>query len=193
MDKRILKTKRALKDAMLRLLQKKNLESITATEICQEALTSRNTFYNYYSDKYALMEDCFYDLGQDVMKRFDVLQQQDAPQDRTVAKGFQNLIDAVMDAEDSYNGIPILTSFDLGSMYYRFLMQSLARIEEKYKEKYHDLLAPGYDYKQINAFLVLGIWGFIHANPSMSKEEIRTRTKRLAADLANSPIFADRS
>ena len=41
-----------------------------------------------------------------------------------------------------------------------------------------------------HAFVVLGVYGFIHGNPTLSKEEIRTRTKRLAADLAESRIFA---
>lgn len=191
MDKRIMKTKRALKDAMLKLLREKNLESITATEICQEALTSRNTFYNYYSDKYALLQDCFVDLAADVEQRFDVYQSENNP-DCGLSQAFQNLVDAFLDAEVDYDAIKVLSSFDLGSMYYRFLVQSLAKLEEKYERRYNSLLAPGYDYKQINAFVVLGFWGFIHANPSLSREEIRAQTKRLAADLAQSKCFVQR-
>ncbi len=174
---------------LLKLLKEKSLESISTTEICQEALTSRNTFYNYYSDKYALVQDCFADLEADVAKRFESYQSENNA-GGSLTLTFQNLVDALMDAEGSYDGTRILSSFDPGSMYFRFMMQGLAKLEAKYELRNNSMLTSGYDYKQLNAFVVLGVYGFIHGNPTLSKEEIRTRTKRLAADLAESRIFA---
>ena len=57
MDKRIMKTRKGLKDALLCLLEEHSFEEITVTEICEHARTGRLTFYKYYSDKNELMRE----------------------------------------------------------------------------------------------------------------------------------------
>lgn len=54
-DIRIVKSKRAIVQAMVALLQKKSFTKISVNDICQEALVSRSTFYVHFEDKYALM------------------------------------------------------------------------------------------------------------------------------------------
>lgn len=48
-DRRILKTKRAIYEALVELMQKKKLNSITVTELAAAANINRKTFYTYYS------------------------------------------------------------------------------------------------------------------------------------------------
>lgn len=48
-DRRILKTKRAIYEALVELMQKKKLNSITVTELSAAANINRKTFYTYYS------------------------------------------------------------------------------------------------------------------------------------------------
>lgn len=55
-DKRTVKTERAIRDAFLALLRKKEIGQVTVNDICQTALISRNTFYGHYADKYLLVE-----------------------------------------------------------------------------------------------------------------------------------------
>lgn len=55
-DIRIIKTKRNIEQAFMVLLNKKTFRSITIQDICEEALTSRSTFYLHYLDKYDLLE-----------------------------------------------------------------------------------------------------------------------------------------
>lgn len=50
-DSRIIRSKRDLADALEKLLQEKNLDDITITEIAEEAMVSKNTFYNNFLDK----------------------------------------------------------------------------------------------------------------------------------------------
>ena len=69
MDKRIMKTRKGLKNALLCLLDDHPFEEITVTEICEQARTGRLTFYKYYSDKNELMRDCFQDLQEEIMDR----------------------------------------------------------------------------------------------------------------------------
>jgi len=51
MDKRIQRTKKAIIDAFLRLLQKKEFFEISITDITTEAMVARPTFYLHYKSK----------------------------------------------------------------------------------------------------------------------------------------------
>lgn len=48
-DKRVKYTKIFLKEALLKLMQKKRVDKITPTELCREADINRNTFYAHFS------------------------------------------------------------------------------------------------------------------------------------------------
>lgn len=65
-DLRVVKTKRNIKGAFLKLLQTTNLENIQVMDICTEAACSRNTFYTHYYNKYelyqALCDECVKNL-----------------------------------------------------------------------------------------------------------------------------------
>ena len=50
-DKRIIRTKHNLKDAMIRMLSIEDFEHISVTELCKEAKVSRITFYSHSRDK----------------------------------------------------------------------------------------------------------------------------------------------
>lgn len=56
-DLRIIKTKRALFDALINLMKNKSFEEIKVSDICTEALVNRSTFYAHYNDKYELLMD----------------------------------------------------------------------------------------------------------------------------------------
>lgn len=61
-DKRIRRTKKAIREALLRLMQTKPVARVTAAELCREADINRNTFYAHYStpeDVLAEIEDEF--------------------------------------------------------------------------------------------------------------------------------------
>ncbi len=47
-NQRVAVTKRMIKEGLMRLLEKKPLEKINITELCQEAGINRTTFYRYY-------------------------------------------------------------------------------------------------------------------------------------------------
>ena len=56
MDKRVMKTRRAIHSAMTRLLTLKPIEEITVTELADAAEINRKTFYNYYNSVYMVAE-----------------------------------------------------------------------------------------------------------------------------------------
>jgi len=55
-DLRIIKTRKAITDAMSKLLETQNFKHITVSDLCEEALVSRATFYVHFEDKYALLQ-----------------------------------------------------------------------------------------------------------------------------------------
>jgi AcrR family transcriptional regulator len=55
-DPRILRSRRMLMDALVRLLTKKEFEDVSVQEIADEATLNRATFYLHYPDKNALLQ-----------------------------------------------------------------------------------------------------------------------------------------
>ena len=58
-DLRIVKTKKILFNSLLNLMKIKNFEKIKISDICEESLVNRSTFYAHYEDKYELLIDLF--------------------------------------------------------------------------------------------------------------------------------------
>lgn len=69
-DLRIQKTRRDLRKSIMDLIKVKSIDSMTVTEICNNALINRMTFYKYYEDKYQLLEDAVLDIMDDLTKNF---------------------------------------------------------------------------------------------------------------------------
>lgn len=62
MDKRVQRSKKVLKDAMLALLNEKEFSKITVLELVKRADINRSTFYFHYYSKDELMEEMIDDL-----------------------------------------------------------------------------------------------------------------------------------
>ena len=56
-DRRVKKTKAAIRSAFLSLLQKKNMDEITVTELAREANIERKTFYLHYNNITDVIEE----------------------------------------------------------------------------------------------------------------------------------------
>lgn len=50
-------TKRMMKDALLELMQKQDLASISVTALCDAADVNRSTYYNYYTNPSDLLHE----------------------------------------------------------------------------------------------------------------------------------------
>ncbi len=56
-DKRIIKTKKAVRTALIELMSKKDLVDITVSELAKKANINRKTFYSHYPNVQAVFED----------------------------------------------------------------------------------------------------------------------------------------
>lgn len=55
-DRRITRSKKALRDALIALMEERGFDSITVGDLCARADLNRGTFYNHYQDKEDLLE-----------------------------------------------------------------------------------------------------------------------------------------
>lgn len=67
-DLRVIKTKRLLHGTLLNLLKGNSFEMIKVSDICNEAMINRSTFYAHYNDKYELLVDVINTLKQKLIE-----------------------------------------------------------------------------------------------------------------------------
>ena len=74
-DKRVIRTKKAIKAALFKILETKDLSAVTITELTQKANVNRRTFYTHYRNIADILNDIEEDLIAALTKllqRFDV-------------------------------------------------------------------------------------------------------------------------
>ena len=77
MDRRVIKTKKAIKKAFFTLLADKDVNEISVTDISRLADINRKTFYNYYTGVYQLvdeLEDDIINKIQTTLKETDIIE-----------------------------------------------------------------------------------------------------------------------
>src|SRR5512146_975070 len=95
-DRRVQRTRQALREALLSLMKEKNYNAITVEEITAHANLGRTTFYLHYQDKEALLLEKFADLIHELVREISQVsvlewqQQQKIPQ-RPVLMIFQHV------------------------------------------------------------------------------------------------------
>ena len=50
-DRRILRSKRALRDALIELMEERSFDGFSVNDLCERADLNRGTFYNHFRDK----------------------------------------------------------------------------------------------------------------------------------------------
>ena len=192
-DTRITKTKRNIKKTLIEMMNATPFEKITVTQLCNQANTSRITFYTYYSDKYDLLEAVFVDLSQELHSLYEE-KQKDNP-DSDPALGFHNMLDSFLDLYFKYNcfvsHLNLQKDPTMQLSYFRYMVENTMKIFAEYK----DLCPVQYDVRSFSIFLVTGFWGYIRlGHPMKASGEDRRRVYEdahsLLADLLASPAFA---
>jgi AcrR family transcriptional regulator len=69
-DRRIVRTKILIREALVKLIEEKGFEALSVKEIAALANINRGTFYLHYKDKYELLEQTLDEVIQDVRKIF---------------------------------------------------------------------------------------------------------------------------
>lgn len=67
-DRRVLMTKRLLKESLIELLKDKDIYHISIRELCERADVNRSTFYKYYGSQFDLLADMESDMIEFIQK-----------------------------------------------------------------------------------------------------------------------------
>lgn len=191
-DRRILKTKQKLKEALVRLLKDKPFEHITVTELCRESGTSRITFYTYYGDKYDLADDYFQDMLLSATGDFERLQRENNPAG-SPAEGYCNLLDAILDLHREYGDFfRHLSEQESPALYNSFHWYVLRNVE-KYALENCGEARSRYPLPMAAGFLCNGLWAFIRAGreEKRSEEEIRFQARELLCGIFSAGVLSE--
>ena len=75
MDRRITKSKKALRDALIALMEERGFDGFTVNDLCERADLNRGTFYNHFRDKECLLA-ALEDEVMDDLERFQTQMQE---------------------------------------------------------------------------------------------------------------------
>ena len=190
-DKRILKTKKNLKNTLLELLNEKAFEQITVKEICERSVTSRITFYTHFADKYELLDSIFQEYLASARNQYAELQKKNNPESDSI-QSFCNLLESILDL--CLCTIPFLNkTFPsdgsyINTSFYHYLYKYVEhRVERESRN-----LTYKYSVGGIASFLTYGFWGFITKSKeeSLTVEEAKKQAKELLISLLENNVLA---
>jgi len=167
-DLRVIKTKRGLREAFIRLLLQKGYDAISIQEIATEAQAARVTFYRHYKDKEELLVDCLNVIYEEVSRRVKQVSRED------IQKGSSPLLvfyEHIQEEEELYT---ILFSSRGTQVVIERLRKLFAeRIKEQIGERFPDkqLQVPLeiIAYYSASARIGLAIWWLENGKPYPAK------------------------
>lgn len=189
-DKRILKTKQALKLTLIEMMKEQSFQKIKVKDLCERANTSKLTFYTHYDDKYALLHDVAADMEREVFAKYQDMQAQD-PTENSIVKHNQNLLKAIISIEDKYDKIFVTAKNEQNYTFFMYFYDVLVNAFSDREKWLSSVVKSNYPITQLSAFLVIGLWGYANAANKMgiSEQERHEQLFKLVTDLSNSDLF----
>ena len=192
-DKRITKTKKSLKTALIEMLDREDFEHVSITELCRKAEVSRITFYSHYNDKYALLDDIFSDMLQAGTEDYYRRQRENNPRGRLVA-GYVNMLDSILriyyDRYDFFRHTDPEKNPYLASRFYSIVLETV----ELHTDHVRRRLKLKYSPKKIAGFVCFGMFGFINEChvETTPLEQIRQEAEDLLTDIFRSGMLTEK-
>lgn len=193
-DKRIRKSKEALGQALLALLQETPLDHIRITELCRRAGVSRITFYAHYEDKYALVDEMVQALLRAAQASFVTLQRRNNLAGDPVLS-YCNLLDCFLDLYDSHEDFFRHMSIKRNPYLYHAFYDQLLEYVARQIDAESRSLPPKYSSHGITDFLCHGMWGYISRRfrERTPMAQIRAEARDLLRGLMSSGALMKRS
>ena len=191
-DKRVLKTKKNLKQTLIKMLAKKPFEKISVKEICEVSQTSRITFYAHYKDKYDLVDDISKDMIKMAQDEYYRLQDENNVE-RDSITSYCNFLDCILNIY--YNNLQLFSHTVphenpyLNYSFYKYILKYL----EIHAQKRSNTLKPKYGLKKTAAFLCYGFLEFINESniENTPSQKVREEARNLLENILKSEILTE--
>lgn len=95
-NRRVVMTKRIIKDVFIEMLEKKSIQKIYVRELCVKADINRSTFYKYYESQYDLLAEIENDL---------LIEIEEKCKDTDNIKGLNNILQYISGNKKTYKVI----------------------------------------------------------------------------------------
>ena len=92
-NRRVVMTKRIIKDVLIEMLEKKSIQKIYVRELCVKADINRSTFYKYYESQYDLLAEIENDL---------LIEIEEKCKDTDNTKGLNNILQYISRNKKTY-------------------------------------------------------------------------------------------
>lgn len=176
LDKRVIRTKKAIKSALFQLMEKKDISSITISELTESANVNRRTFYTHYRSITDILDEIETDL---VSALTELMQGFDVNEYRTSAYNlFMGIDDLITGEFDYYFHV---VRVDMRGM----LMSRLKSVIKETTDKLLSKICNKSDDGLVSAFVVGGFFNTYlewHIHPqSMTLEEAAELASTMAA------------
>ncbi len=140
-NRRVVMTKRIIKDVFIEMLEKKSIQKIYVRELCVKADINRSTFYKYYESQYDLLAEIENDL---------LIEIEEKCKDTDNTKGLNNILQYISRNKKTYK---VIFNANIDSMFPKKLLnlpiiteimnnKLVNKNENKYKKIY--ILEGGY-------------------------------------------------
>ena len=168
-NQRVVLSKRLIREAFLKLLEKKNIRDISIRELCEKAGINRSTFYVHYGSQYDVLSDigdCYIQQIAEQMEQIDSHNQEDAR---------YRIEEVLRYAEENLSLSRMLLNNNLDESFTQRLF-SLPRINELLE----DALSQVEDVHRKNAYFLFAISGAYRLIQQWINEEERIPADREA-------------
>ena len=187
-DIRVIKTKKAIREATLSLLAKKNIDDISITELALTAQINRKTFYNYYQNVYQVIDE----IENETVEKFaSAIKSTDwfNGDELDFHKVFFCVTQSVRDNMEFFR---YLLNISKTSIVIVKVETTLKERAKKYFKKYldidDDLLALALDYVVSGMFSVFRRW--LQSGQKMSIDEVTESVGRMSLGSINAILEA---
>ncbi|MGP4039882.1 TetR/AcrR family transcriptional regulator [Gracilibacillus sp. D59] len=156
-DRRVRKSKLALKNALMSLLKQKNLQQITVMEIVQTADVNRGTFYKHFQYKEELLEEMVDDIIVDLVDSYrEPYKNGESIKIDNLNVSAIKIFDHVENHADFYTIIAKSNALvGLQNRICRQLTDLMKEVVEQYQEP------EGIDLNLLSSYQAYAIWGLI--------------------------------
>ncbi len=181
MDKRIIKTKRNIKETFIKMLSTCAFEKINVTELCRRACIGRITFYTYYDDKFALADELMDDYMQEALDDYHRLQKQNNPATLPF-EGYLNMLTAILDLYFAHAEFFTHANIEKNPYLYTSFYNRVFGNVLLYLRRHQQSMRPRYSDRRTAVLICNGFWGIVSdalTDKNLSEKAFRQTKKEI--------------